>query len=149
MKQFVLIAFLTVLAGCGDSEGQGLGNQDLTLAPVSGVVSLDGTPMDAVLVTFYTPSGVVGVATTDSEGKFTMMTNGKEGVSVGECKVTLVDQRAPKPSAPGMPELLTAEISRTGPTIAAKYGDQQSSDLTVTVTEAGDQNVVLDVTADK
>jgi hypothetical protein len=70
------------MCGCGDGGPK--------LAPVTGVVKLDGTPKSKLLVTF-TPAagGIAGVGQTNEKGEFTINTNGKKGAVLGEHKVSV------------------------------------------------------------
>lgn len=81
----VSVVLATVaLIGCGPSRP--------ATAPVEGTVTLDGQPLAGASVTF-TPSagGRPGMGTTDSSGKFTLMTyEAGDGAVIGQHKVTVI-----------------------------------------------------------
>src|SRR3954447_24357237 len=56
------IAAIVCLAGCNDGRP--------TRVPVSGVVTIDGTPLAKAFVVFYPPIGRSSNARTDSDGRF-------------------------------------------------------------------------------
>ena len=86
----LFVALIPLLAiGC---VGDGF-----TLAPVTGTVTFDGTPVADLTVTFSPKStednptpGPFSTATTDSEGKFTLTSRaGKPGAVIGPHRVTI------------------------------------------------------------
>jgi hypothetical protein len=82
------------LAGCG--------TQDRPLVPVSGQVTLDGSPLKEVVVNF-TPIGETkgsgALAGTNLEGRFTLIdVRGQPGAHVGEYKVSLYPTSVRPPS---------------------------------------------------
>lgn len=77
---FVLLAVSFAAAGCGAS-----------LKPVTGTVTLDGTPVDGASVTFISEDGsTTASGITDSTGTFKLYSAGKEGTSPGKYKVTVI-----------------------------------------------------------
>ena len=76
-----------MLAGCGDSGPK--------VVPVTGKVTLDGTPLTIGTVTFYPDESkgntVVGTSTgmIQSDGSYKLNYNGKDGAPVGWYKVTV------------------------------------------------------------
>ena len=81
-----------VLAGCG-------GGENLSLAPVSGVIKLNGEPLEGATVTF-TPletterNAPTSFGRTDSEGRYTLETNTEDkGAYIGKHRVTIVKEQ--------------------------------------------------------
>ncbi|QDU23277.1 carboxypeptidase-like regulatory domain-containing protein [Urbifossiella limnaea] len=80
---------LALATGCS-------GSKDGSFATVSGVVSVDGTPVDGAKVTLYSTAEVDGKpgasysSLTDSSGKYLIATTGKDpGIPPGVYKVTV------------------------------------------------------------
>src|SRR3954454_20259047 len=79
-----VVAPLLLVTGCGGSK----------LSPVSGVVSLDGTPVAEAGVTFISEDGKKTFASvTDASGKYTMSVDGKPGLPAGNYKVLVMKQK--------------------------------------------------------
>lgn len=80
----VLLLACFVLTGCDRSGG---------LVPVTGTVTLDGTPLDGAIVQFHPQPGVKGNGgggTSRAAGAFTLLSpQGKKGVFPGEYSVTV------------------------------------------------------------
>ena len=84
----IIIPLLVVLPGCGDS---------VPVAEVEGTVELNGKPLDRIQVEFWPEGeGLRSIGTTDSQGRFKLMTdNGKQqGAVPGAHKVVLHDAAA-------------------------------------------------------
>lgn len=75
---------LLFCSGCG-------GRELPELAPVTGVVKLDGQPLEGVVVSFYPTEGEggrPGTGVTDAEGRYEIMYfEGEEGARVGPNRV--------------------------------------------------------------
>lgn len=103
--------------GCGQKEN---------LVSVSGEVLLDGKPLEGATVTFHpVKGGPVGSATTNSSGRFTVMTGPLKGLKPGDYIVT-VQKTGPIPkgdlSAPEVaPPLLTPPRYTNVKTSPLKY----------------------------
>lgn len=70
------------LAGCGDGGP--------ALSPVSGTVTVDGTPKPRLLVTFVPKSrGAGAIGQTNDKGEFRLNTNGRPGAIPGEYTVSI------------------------------------------------------------
>lgn len=112
-----LVAILVVLTGCDGSP---------KVVPVSGIVIIDGQPLTygyiQVLPTGYRPaSGRIG-----SDGRFTLTTTvSGDGCAVGTHTVVILASESigPKETKWHAPE---------------KYADSNTSNLTVTITQATD-----------
>jgi hypothetical protein len=121
----VLVGAVGGTAGCNSSG--------LDLAPVTGVVTLDGQPVaDAGL--YFTPvdakQGPPAVGTTDAEGVFSMITANQEGAVVGEHRVAVSkDESTAIPQSRGFP------LYKLKHHIPEKYGDGSTSGLTATVVD--------------
>ena len=94
----VLPIFVLMITGCG-SDGP-------ELIPVSGTVTLNGTPIDEVVVTFVPHhAGKPAMGLTDKQGRFSLSTTElDDGVAVGPyyATVTSIDQGATRPDAQGL-----------------------------------------------
>ncbi|MDB5308321.1 MAG: hypothetical protein JWO38_2523 [Gemmataceae bacterium] len=74
------VAAAFAVAGCGSG-----------LTPVSGVVKLDGAPVEGATVTFVTEDGKQSATGfTDASGNFTLTTDAKAGARAGHYKVVVV-----------------------------------------------------------
>jgi hypothetical protein len=88
---------ISVIVGCGDD-----------LASVSGVVSLDGTPIAggqqvSGTVRFYREGGggAPAIGRIDESGKYALMTGGREGVEPGTYLVGIAVKKINPPDVPG------------------------------------------------
>lgn len=113
---FLFVSFLAISTlGCGGSNNP--------VAPVKGVVTLNGKPVADMVITF-TPvpgktasvgdanaPGKSATGNTDAEGKFTLSTYERnDGALVGEHKVTVFGT-GPDPTPPGkIPKDFTMEV---------------------------------------
>ena len=158
MSRILLSLTLLGLVGCGG----GLGT-----VPVSGTVTVDGNPMEGVIIQFLPddPSGMAASGTTDGSGAFKLTTeiNG-DGALPGSYKVTVSKFEV---KDDGVPENLDMESEEdmdaaygaldnmgeeTKPTedkslIAAKFAAAATSGLTATVTEEGNEGLTFEVTS--
>ena len=83
--RLLLFGCLLALAGCGGGGAE---------LPVSGTVTLDGTPLPNAVVRFIPDSGTdsasTGFATTGTDGKYVITgAKGKKGLVAGKYKVTV------------------------------------------------------------
>ena len=137
-----LIATVLICTGC---------NTGPTLYPVTGTVTYNGTPVEGASVTFVPDKGpmVIGT-TTDANGKFTVLTDGKPGAPKGTYKATVNKQAKTE----GMPDNPTpADMSKMMPKaggavpskaeLPVKYSVVQSTDLSVTVTDDAAKNAAI------
>ncbi len=133
-----LIALMIVSnSGCSQSASDAP-----KLAPISGVVKVDGQPLENPIVTFYPEKGPSGIGLGNERGEFTVKTNGANGAPIGKCKVTVTNKSgtAEVPPADGneMELLKKATLNR-------KYASQDTTDLIVDVTAEGNKNLQLDL----
>lgn len=145
MKQIVYTAILLTIMGCGDGGGGGVGYQELQLTPAAGIVIVNGKPFSGAVVTFYPPSGVIGIGKTDSEGKFEVSTNGQPGVCVGVCQVTVVDGDETERIGNAMMGGNVGGAESNREKIPAKYKMKSTTDLSVIIVEGDSENLTLDL----
>ncbi|MDB5338353.1 MAG: hypothetical protein JWN70_3972 [Planctomycetaceae bacterium] len=126
-KVLVLIAALVSLLGLGGCTDSGTSMSNLV--PVSGVVSLEGEPLESGTV-FFIPEEMTGQPASGqiNEGKFTMLTTvDSRGVVAGKYSVRIESRITPDPSP-------TDFYPKPGPSlIPEKYTDAKTSGLTVDV----------------
>lgn len=133
----VVVVTFGTLAGCGDGRP--------SLVPVSGSVTLNGTPLEGALIGFE-PDGIDGYsrpssATTDSSGKFVVGTYDKaDGMPKGKYKVTVLKKEV----VGKLPENFNSEDTAANVqpvkyqwTVPQKYATAANSGLTVDVTSSG------------
>ncbi|WP_406694230.1 carboxypeptidase-like regulatory domain-containing protein [Singulisphaera sp. Ch08] len=86
---------LLLLAGCGDSS------DTLKLVPVSGIITMDGKPLEGATVAFLpapdNQAGAPGLDTTGPDGNYKAMTRQRSGLAPGKYKMSVT-----------MPLLITA-----------------------------------------
>lgn len=90
-QYFVLVPLLTlILVGCG-------GNDRPSIVPASGIVTLNGEPVDGASLTFVpTAGGRPGSAITDAQGRYTIKTyEDAPGAISGEHKVSVIKISGP------------------------------------------------------
>ncbi|HVJ66442.1 MAG TPA: carboxypeptidase-like regulatory domain-containing protein [Caulifigura sp.] len=149
-----IIGFLTciALAGCsGGTDGP-------AIAKVSGVVTLDGAPVEGATVTFQPKAaGPTSFAITNPDGTFTMRTgSGREGAAVGDHMVGVSLSITAGGSAPqgggsqnDLAPVMQNELQSSGGGAAKvvaprtvwlvpeRYSKAESSGITVTVPSGG------------
>jgi len=116
----VLAAAMTLLAGCGKPAKK--------VVTVTGTVTYNGRQLKAGIVKFHAPNGDFATAPIGPDGQFIMT-----DVVPGDQKVGYVG---------GPVSIGSSDGSRTAPAekavaVPAKFGDPQTSGVTVTVPEAG------------
>ncbi len=86
---FVLLGVI----GCAESTPVAKAPRALdpsALVPAGGTVTVNGKPMETIVVTFLPPNGpALGTAETDKDGKYQLASLGGPGVLPGEYKVAL------------------------------------------------------------
>jgi hypothetical protein len=119
----LLGCFLLVVAGCGKS---------VTLAPVSGMVTVDGQALTAGQVSLI-PQGAteptsgksnLSAGTIDSSGKYTIYTDGRSGAPLGKYKVVVTPSMMPSAGKEAPPRAFNT-----------KYSDRTKTDLEIEVIE--------------
>lgn len=82
-KHLLAFASLLVIAGCGASH-------ELETAPVTGMVTLDGTPLTEGAVLFLPLKGRGSTAAIQSDGTYSMITYGSnDGATVGQHRIVV------------------------------------------------------------
>lgn len=161
MNRLMLFSGLVVacfIVGCGSDAPP--------TVPVTGIVTLDGKPIEGATVNFLSENtSIAASGQTDAEGKFSIKTfigaNSVDGAIVGVHKVSVVKTESSGQNAPTDPEeikKMMAEMT-TNPAITSqikskavipeKYNNPTMSNLTATVSDAGPNNVVLELTSGK
>ena len=129
----VAACLLLTLAGCSGNK--------LELEEVTGVVTLNGKPMEFIHVEFWPDVGPRSFGKTDAEGKFTLQLDDRtrEGAVPGSHKVSLKDTWPTKDDyindGGEWVDMSEGKKSR----IATKYYDAPRSPLSVTV-KSGETN---------
>lgn len=117
----------------------GCGNSDAKIAPVQGVVTLDGKPLTEGSV-FVTPTGgrsAKGAIRPD--GTFVLGTHSvSDGVMVGTHPVTV----QPPPAREGMPLSATAKL------LPQRYKSPSTSGITVDVKPNFDNELVIELSSE-
>jgi hypothetical protein len=111
----------------------GCGKDGLELAPVEGVVLLEGRPVADAGVVFApvdSKQGLPAVGTTDAEGKFTLITANRPGAALGEHRVAIS-----KTESIAIPQRRGLPLYEIKEHLPVTYGSLETSGLTATVTE--------------
>jgi hypothetical protein len=136
MKLVIALLLCITVVGCGGASDAP------TLVKVSGVANFQGAPLPDATLTFYPSEGPVGVARTDANGEFQVRTNGTLGAIIDTHKVT-VAVAAAATEAPPMDGNEMAVANKS--TLPKKYADKETTDLQITIPDAGNENLVLDL----
>ena len=118
----ILAALILLLLGCRPAGPP--------IAPVSGVVRLDGKPLAEGNICFISAEGFAASAPLKSDGAFRLGSQYGKGIPLGTYRVIVVprDPRGPVPMIP------TAAAARKPPSIIpARYQDLRTSDLKAAV----------------
>lgn len=126
----ILAAGLAAAAGCGDSGPK--------LVPVEGRVTLEGKPVQEMLINFQpvgTNPGTGAHAMTDMDGRFTLSDmRGGDGAYAGEYKVSFYPALGRKKEGDPSTDVVT-DGSKSG--LPRLYLDADRSPLRVTIPEGG------------
>lgn len=129
-----LIVAISTFVGCSGVELP-------ELADVSGTVQMDGKPLADAGIVFVPVDGRPSSATTDSNGKFTMVYSDQaDGVIPGTCRVMISTGKAGKEnedgtSVPAIPETVPLEYNLdTSLTFEVKPGTSNTADFKLTGT---------------
>lgn len=151
MCRIAVVPMLFLLAGCG-----GVGDKP-QLAPVSGVVMMDGKPLADVTVGFHLDAETVpraGLGKTDENGKFRITTyDTNDGAIIGTHVVTVAKIETPGQQgdmeiggdAYGAAMLAAANPDAPPPKqlFPEKFANKETSPLRVTVDAGGKSDVQL------
>lgn len=139
----------------------GCGGGDLPdTVPVTGTVTMDGTPVDGATVNFLSDQGnLVSSGTTDASGKFSLTTIvgsqsvpgavvGGHGVAVVKTEATGQQMSDPK----AMMEKMTTNPAITSDfkpkyVIPQKYNNPTQSQIKAQVTEAGPNDIKIELSS--
>lgn len=145
LRRFLLLSTLPALAfiaGCGSDMP--------STVPVTGTVTMDGSPVEGATVNFLSEEGArTASGRTDASGKFTLKTivgtDSADGAVVGRHQVAVVKTESEGQSV-GDPKEFMSKMAEN-PTITsdfkikqvipAKYGNPTMSGLTADVSEGG------------
>lgn len=132
----LLLLIALASSGCSKTSGQP------ELAPVAGLISLDGKPVSDATVTFYftgasMPGYSTSLARTDVEGKFELISRGSPGAVPGAYKVTvsrivLADGATVDPEE-GMDMQQLARQGLAKESLPERYSSFDRTELNVTV----------------
>ena len=126
--------FVLVLSvGCGPGSDMGY---------VTGVVTVDGEPLENGTVSFYPVGKRASVSGTKKDGSYELVyTREKMGAVIGEHKVTIVQEREYAPPIQGGNADADAEAEPTFKKvkIPRKYGNEKTTDLRATVEQGSNE----------
>ena len=134
---FLPVILIAALISVGCQKGPALVN-------AGGTVEYDGKPVPDASITFVPDGeGRPAVATSDKQGKFSVMTEGKPGALAGSYKVTIsaarqIKQYSVQEQMTLRPEQVEANTEYLVPT---KYSNPVTSGLTATVSDDPSKNV--------
>jgi hypothetical protein len=147
------LTLCTVLSGCGATP--------LKTVPASGVLKMDGKPLEGATVNLYSDDGVVAYGKTDAEGKFSLKSsigpNTYDGAKVGKHKVSIAktlndgkegtDATSDDPKEKTrMSPMMTGPVKQTF-IVPAKYNTPQRSELTCDVPEGGTDKLSFEISS--
>lgn len=135
MLKYICLFFVVMLVGCDSSSGPKTVN-------ASGVVLLDGNPVDMAQVTFIDDTGqLTAIATTDDAGKFSLMHNGeKKGAVPGSYKVQVSKTKLTSKESGG------TEIT-IGHALPEKYAVFTTSNLAQVVPDSGISDIKIELSS--
>ena len=135
---------ILVATGCGRGGPE--------FAPASGIVLMDGKPVDNAGVLFHPlGEGPMSSGTTDAQGRFRLTSSGRDGALVGEHEVSIdkVDHwgEGVDPKILQDPKAYRKGLIRLKPKLylPAKYGNRETSGLRATVESSTDNEFKFDL----
>ncbi|HWL10637.1 MAG TPA: hypothetical protein VNQ76_19680 [Planctomicrobium sp.] len=144
MKQTLTILFgLSLLAGSGCTR---VGDFP-EIAKTHGTVTYQGKPLASANVIFTPEAGPIAVGTTDEQGYFELLTQGKNGAKIGKHCV-MIQAVAPKGGSdvvsidPTTGSDVSVEIVSR---IPERYGKSHQSGLTADVSPKGENSFSFDL----
>lgn len=161
MTNKICISFaltLSLIAGCSSSSGP-------KLAPADGTVTFKGQPLVGATVMLVPEKGPFAMGVTGKDGKFTVATAGRPGVIVASVKVSITagsassETTTKQPMSPAEAEEYMKKAAETQAAIASgrvaavqsvgtipeKYSKAETSGLTYTIQENGDNHFKIDL----
>ncbi len=141
---FSACSVLIVAIGVPFVGGCGGGQETVKTVPVSGVVTLDGTPQEGVVVQFIGPKHT-GTGRTNAQGRFVL----ENGAQPGPNKVvfTKIVESAAGVDDTAMAAGVMPQAASQGTTLPAKYTDPTNPAVTFEVPAAGTQNATLELSS--
>jgi hypothetical protein len=132
------VTVLSVSLGCRSHSG---------LAPVSGLVRLNGQPTEKLSVTFYPASGRAANGVTGRDGRFVLTTyKSGDGALLGTHIVTIATMLDPPVALPT--DLAKAkQAGQPVPPVPAKYSDIRTTDLKRDVVGDGTNQFEFDISS--
>ncbi len=131
IRRFLIVLIFGILGtvGCGGSSGE-------DLAPVRGVVTLDGKSLTEGFVFVTPPEGKLAMGAIQSDGTFVLGTNtNSDGARVGTHPVSI----QPPPASEGMPPSTTSKL------LPKHYRSGSTSGLSVEVKPGTDNELKLEL----
>lgn len=135
LRSIASLAFVVLaLAGCGGAKSE----KPEKLAPVNGMVTLDGKPLTMAAMTFLPDGetkGIAGVAYTGEDGKFEAKWRTETGIPPGSYKVVVSRLGLPDGS-PVPPGQSAADVGAIE-TVPPRFSDAAQTKLALTVPDTG------------
>ena len=151
---FLALAATTLLASCSGGKPE----SDVAVHQVTGQITLNGTPVDAAVVTFYQPaSRRAAFGVTDAEGRYELTTfKPRDGAVAGDHVVTVsktVETSAPVAVAPAVdsadydPTNIPTDVAApmAVPGVPPGFARRDTTPLSATVTDGGDNEFDFDL----
>lgn len=115
----------------------GCGKGGPSLVPVTGIVQVDGKPAEGASLIFFTNDAAMTLipsAQADASGKFSIITDGKNGIPTGSYDVTVI---WPDPSVKPTESQRMQGLIESGPDLlGGKYGKKGASGLKVDISSS-------------
>ena len=137
-----LLGLMTCVLGCGESGPR--------LATVTGQVLFDGKPVaDAGVLFVPTTPGPAASASTDSEGKFRLMTGSREGALVAGHRVVIskTETRGVSTDSEGLSGAVVDGGWLFVEHLPPRYNDPKTSGLTADVVADSENSFTFELTA--
>ena len=128
------LLLVSALVGCGGAKSE----KPAKLAPVNGMVTLDGKPLAMAAMTFLPDGetkGIAGVAYTGEDGKFEAKWRTETGIPPGSYKVVVSRLGLPNGS-PVPPGQSAADVGAIE-TVPPRFSDAAQTKLALTVPDTG------------
>jgi len=143
----ILLMCVCVLAGCGGRANDEWTAQRHKVAAVSGVVLLDGQPLEGATVNFFSADReVTAYGRTNAQGEFQLTTyDAGDGAVAGAHKVTVKKVETitvPNPEDPNLPPISSKETWHT----PKRFGSVGTSPLSANVDPGGTSGIKLELT---
>ena len=145
LSSATLLVGCALLAGCGGGDG-GAELPDGNVA-VSGIITLDGAPLDRAAVTFFNPGDPLasGIGVTDVEGRYTLRQGAKPGDTY-RVRISKVEAKEVNPEDPEFAaDPAAAEAGEE--LIPEKYSSRDNTELELKIPEGGTDAANFDLTS--